>query len=142
MQSGWLHIGNIAGNAFEAARIQQRRGINSDAINPFLTHVMSHPIWEDIEVSTYIDLNDVESLLKSNPEWKSPTYYYGGDLAEALRLLAEKRGIVLQDSISFLENAMNRWRVLGRFTYRKLKALRQVMKITKIRFRINKNRCL
>ena len=105
MQSGWLHIGNIAGNAFEAARIQQRRGINSDTINPFLTHVMSHPIWEDIEVSTYIDLNDVESLLKSNPEWKLPTYYYGGDLAEALRLLAEKRGIVLQDSIGFLENS-------------------------------------
>ena len=137
MLNGWLHIGNIAGNGFEAARMQQRRGMASDVINPFLTHVMSHPIWEDIEVSIHIDLNDVESLLKSNPEWNLPSYYYGGDLEKALRLLAEKRGIVLLDSHGTLENAMNRWRAFGRFTYRKLKALRQVTKIKKVKIAQN-----
>lgn len=123
MNNGWLHIGNIAGNGFEAAKMQRQRGINSDVVNPYLTHVMSHPIWEDVEVSTFIDLNDIESLLAKNPSWVEPSYYYGGDFAVALEKLAQDKGITFEVSANFLEFALTKWREIGRNFYRKAKKI-------------------
>jgi hypothetical protein len=118
MNNGWLHIGNIAGNGFEAAQMQRQRGINSDVVNPYLTHVMSHPIWEDVEVSTYIDLNDIDSLKSLNPSWIEPTYYYGGEFASALQSLAKDKGINLESSTNLIELALMKWRHFGRIAYR------------------------
>ena len=44
-----LHIGNIANNAYNNAKIQRQRGIDADVICHDYYHVMSCPEWEDAD---------------------------------------------------------------------------------------------
>jgi glycosyltransferase involved in cell wall biosynthesis len=44
-----LHIGNIANNAYNNAKIQRRRGIEADVSCHDYYHVMGSPEWEDAE---------------------------------------------------------------------------------------------
>jgi glycosyltransferase involved in cell wall biosynthesis len=57
-----LHIGNIANNAYNNAKIQRRFGIAADVICADYYHVMSCPEWEDADFSGAI----VDSVL---PDW-------------------------------------------------------------------------
>ena len=45
-----LHIGNIANNAYNNARIQRQYGIEADVICYDYYHIMSCPEWEDVTV--------------------------------------------------------------------------------------------
>lgn len=42
-----LHIGNIANNAYNNAKIQRQRGIDADALSFDYYHIMACPEWED-----------------------------------------------------------------------------------------------
>jgi glycosyltransferase involved in cell wall biosynthesis len=137
VSSGWLHIGNIAGNGFEAASLQRKLGMQSDVINPYLTHLISHPIWTDVKVSDFIDINDLESLQKSNPNWKEPEYYYGGDFESALRKLALKNQTSLVSKAGTTEYVLKAWQLLGKSVYRFIKKLIRTFPPDEIAFSSN-----
>jgi glycosyltransferase involved in cell wall biosynthesis len=44
-----LHLGNIANNAYNNAKIQRQRGIEADVVSWDYFHVMGSPEWEDAE---------------------------------------------------------------------------------------------
>src|SRR5215510_1061414 len=44
-----LHIGNIANNAYNNAKIQRQRGIDADVLSFDYYHIMACPEWEDAE---------------------------------------------------------------------------------------------
>lgn len=50
-----LHIGNIANNAYNNARIQRRYGIEADVLCFDYYHAMATPEWEDGELTTAVD---------------------------------------------------------------------------------------
>src|SRR3954464_4995623 len=57
-----LHIGNIANNAYNNAKIQRQRGIEADVSSHDYFHVMACPEWEDAE----FDGDVVDGLF---PDW-------------------------------------------------------------------------
>jgi hypothetical protein len=123
LNSGWLHIGNIAGNGFEAARLQRGLNLESDVVNPDLRHVMSHPIWEDVYIDREIDLNNPEELLNHNPSWQIPDYYFDGSLYESLKKLANARNIPIENKIRLLDWFPIAWRRFGQKAIRFLRAI-------------------
>jgi glycosyltransferase involved in cell wall biosynthesis len=89
-----LHIGNIANNAYNNAKIQQRFGIDADVASYDYYHVMACPEWEDADFVG--DLGD-----PFFPDWWSvslagferPRWFAQGQLATCQRyLLARRRG--------------------------------------------------
>lgn len=46
-----LHIGNIANNGFNNARVQRRYGLHADVLSADYYHVMASPEWEEADVS-------------------------------------------------------------------------------------------
>lgn len=46
-----LHIGNIANNGFNNARVQRRYGLHADVLSADYYHVMATPEWEEADVS-------------------------------------------------------------------------------------------
>ena len=44
-----LHIGNIANNAYNNARIQRQRGIDAYVLSFDYYHIMATPEWEDAD---------------------------------------------------------------------------------------------
>src|SRR4051812_20095210 len=45
-----LHIGNIANNAYNIAKLQRRRGIHADVLCADYYHIMGCPEWEDADI--------------------------------------------------------------------------------------------
>ena len=58
-----LHIGNIANNAYNNAKLLRRVGIEADAISCDYRHVMAQPEWEDAEITGTVD--------EFEPDWSS-----------------------------------------------------------------------
>jgi glycosyltransferase involved in cell wall biosynthesis len=56
-----LHIGNIANNAYNNAKIQRTHGIDADVLCYDYYHIMATPEWEDAELSAQVD--------SSLPDW-------------------------------------------------------------------------
>jgi glycosyltransferase involved in cell wall biosynthesis len=86
-----LHIGNIANNAYNNARIQRQYGIDADVICHDYYHVMATPEWEDGGLTTRLDPylpNWWESNLKG---YKRPDWYVQGPLALCLDYLNARR---------------------------------------------------
>jgi glycosyltransferase involved in cell wall biosynthesis len=82
-----LHIGNIANNAYNNARIQRQYGIDADVICYDYYHVMATPEWEDGGLTTRLDPflpNWWASNLKG---FKRPEWYVQGPLALCLDYL-------------------------------------------------------
>jgi hypothetical protein len=50
-----LHIGNIANNAYNNAKIQRSYGIEADVLCYDYYHVMATPEWEDADLDTKVD---------------------------------------------------------------------------------------
>src|SRR3990172_9264317 len=70
-----LHIGNIANNAYNNAKLLNELGFDCDVICPIYYHIMGCPEWEDAEIDgdigdqfrpdwTRVDLNGFH-----RPEW-------------------------------------------------------------------------
>lgn len=70
-----LHIGNIANNAYNNAKIQRRFGIEADVMSVDCYHVMSTPEWEDGGLQGLVDDPEFPDWWATNlkgfrrPEW-------------------------------------------------------------------------
>lgn len=89
-----LHIGNIANNGYNNARIQRQHGIEADVICYDYYHVMSSPEWED--ANFHGDIGDPD-----RPDWtrvdlkgfQRPEWFAQGPLALCQDyLVARQRG--------------------------------------------------
>ena len=74
----WLHIGNIAGNAYEAAKLQNNKGMDSDVISPDIFHAMCSPIWDEVEIDTIDNLEDMDTIYSLYPDWVNPEFFFEG----------------------------------------------------------------
>ena len=86
-----LHIGNIANNGYNNAKILNAAGLNCDAIAYDYYHIMGCPEWEDADIVGEID-DDM------NPDWWSvdlggferPTWFAQGPRDVCTRYLRER----------------------------------------------------
>ena len=86
-----LHIGNIANNAYNNAKIQRRFGIDADVLSFDYYHIMACPEWEDA---------DFKGTIKNDmfPDWWSvdlrgfrrPRWFAQGPLDASVRYLIAK----------------------------------------------------
>lgn len=82
-----LHIGNIANNAYNNARIQRQYGIDADVLSYDYYHVMSTPEWEDAEFEGAIDSDSPNWWGTSLHGWKRPAWFVQGPSAVCLQYL-------------------------------------------------------
>lgn len=85
-----LHIGNIANNAYNNARIQRQYGIDADVLSYDYYHVMSTPEWEDAEFEGAIDPDSPNWWGTSLRGWKRPTWFVQGPSAVCLQYLRSR----------------------------------------------------
>ncbi|MFY8031228.1 MAG: hypothetical protein ACOVO5_05300, partial [Devosia sp.] len=88
-----LHIGNIANNAYNNAKIQRQYGIDADVICHDYYHVMATPEWEDGGLTTRLDPYLPNWWASNLKGFKRPEWYVQGPLALCLEYLdARRRG--------------------------------------------------
>lgn len=86
-----LHIGNIANNAYNNAKIQRARGIDADVLSFDYYHIMATPEWEDAPFigdpgdDYFPDWWSVELKGFRRPDW-----FVAGPLDPAIRYLLAK----------------------------------------------------
>lgn len=88
-----LHIGNIANNAYNNAKLLNEVGLDCDVICYDYYHIMGCPEWEDANC-------DTEKIDHQKPAWYSvdlggfsrPTWFAQGPLVKCLDYLIAKRG--------------------------------------------------
>lgn len=73
-----LHIGNIANNAYNNARIQRQYGIEADVICYDYYHVMATPEWEDGNLTTKVDPNLPNWWQTNLGGFRRPSWYVQG----------------------------------------------------------------
>ena len=86
-----LHIGNIANNAYNNARIQREYGIEADVLSYDYYHVMGTPEWEDEEFSDSINDMYPNWWETSLGGWKRPKWFAQGPKANACLYLLAKQ---------------------------------------------------
>ena len=113
-----LHIGNIANNAYNNAKLFNEHGFDCDVICPNYYHIMGCPEWEDAEIDgdigdqfrpdwTRVDLNGFH-----RPEW-----FVQGPIHLCIKYLYHKRTGNLDKSNKIWEtlSVINRTREVGIF---------------------------
>jgi glycosyltransferase involved in cell wall biosynthesis len=85
-----LHIGNIANNAYNNARIQRQYGIEADVLCYDYYHIMATPEWEDAEFEGEVDANSPNWWGTSLRGWKRPEWFVQGPAAVCLQYLRAK----------------------------------------------------
>ena len=89
-----LHIGNVANNAYNNAKIQRQRGIEADVISAGYYHIMGSPEWEDADFAGdfgdphFPDWRAVDLRGFSRPRW----FAQGGAAACRRYLIAFRQG--------------------------------------------------
>lgn len=97
-----LHIGNIANNAFNNARIQRDHGIEADVLCIDNYHIMATPEWEEAHFET----PPADAFF---PDWwsvnlhgyKRPRWFASAPLPDACRYLEARAGGISADSERF-----------------------------------------
>lgn len=82
-----LHVGNIANNAYNNARIQRQAGIEADVISYDYHHVMSTPEWEDAAFAGEVDSDYPNWWATSLKGWNRPAWFVQGPVASCLQYL-------------------------------------------------------
>jgi glycosyltransferase involved in cell wall biosynthesis len=82
-----LHIGNIANNAYNNARIQRQYGIEADVLSYDYYHVMSTPEWEDATFQGEVDPDCPNWWGTSLRGWRRPDWFVQGPVAGCLQYL-------------------------------------------------------
>lgn len=82
-----LHIGNIANNAYNNARIQRQYGIEAEVLSYNYHHVMSCPEWEDAEFTGEVDPDAPNWWATSLKGWKRPDWFVQGPTESCLQYL-------------------------------------------------------
>jgi hypothetical protein len=111
-----LHIGNIANNAYNNARIQRRYGIDADVISYDYYHVMSTPEWEDSAFDGEVDSDCPDWWGTSLGGWRRPFWFAQGPAAACLQYL-RARNLRLDASQRLLWRSLE-GRCLGEVRYR------------------------
>jgi hypothetical protein len=87
-----LHIGNIANNAYNNAKIMNEAGINSDVLCYDYYHIMSNPEWEDADFSKFPSDDFFPNWTKSKIEnFDRPKWFVQGPLKICLAYLDAKK---------------------------------------------------
>jgi glycosyltransferase involved in cell wall biosynthesis len=87
-----LHIGNIANNAYNNAKLQRRVGIHADVLCYNYFHIMGCPEWEDADF-------DAPIANQFHPEWhkidlhgfERPEWFVQGDIASCVAYLVARQ---------------------------------------------------
>lgn len=85
-----LHVGNIANNAYNNARIQRQYGIEADVLSYDEYHIMATPEWEDAEFEGEVDANSPNWWGTTLGGWKRPEWFVQGPAAVCLQYLRAK----------------------------------------------------
>lgn len=126
-----LHIGNIANNAYNNAKIQRARGIEADVLCFDYYHVMACPEWEDADFAG--DVGD-----PNLPDWwavelrgfRRPRWFVQGPLDASVRyLLARTAGRKRNADRLWQLLEMERWLLCRRSRWRDL-VLAAVVKLS------------
>lgn len=111
-----LHIGNIANNAYNNARIQRKFGIQSDVICYDYYHVMSCPEWEDGSFTGTAEGNFPDWFATSLAGWSRPDWFVQGPVDLCLQYLrADRLGMRLTSRLMKTYLQANYWRILDDF---------------------------
>lgn len=105
-----LHIGNIANNAYNNAKIQRQRGIEADVSSHDYFHVMACPEWEDAEFEGDV----VDAFF---PDWwnvdtngfRRPTWFAQGNARTCQRYFAARRREGLRAKLLGKMLTVERW---------------------------------
>jgi glycosyltransferase involved in cell wall biosynthesis len=88
-----LHIGNVANNAYNNAKIQRRHGIDADVACYEYFHVMGSPEWEDAEFEGAVDADRPDWWSVDLHGFRRPAWFAQGRVRSCQRyLLALRRG--------------------------------------------------
>ena len=86
-----LHIGNIANNAYNNAKIQRMFGIEADVVCHDYYHIMGCPEWEDAEISGDIGDAFYPNWWTANlNNWQRPEWFVQGPRQECLEYLRSR----------------------------------------------------
>ena len=87
-----LHIGNIANNAYNNAKIMNEAGISSDVLCYDYYHIMSNPEWEDADFSKFPSDDFFPNWTKSKiKNFDRPKWFVQGPLKLCLNYLDAKK---------------------------------------------------
>ena len=96
-----LHIGNIANNAYNNARIQRQCGVDADVLCHDYYHIMATPEWEDGALTTKVDPNLPNWWASNLNGFCRPDWYVQGPQALCLDYFdAYRRGQKLRQWIT------------------------------------------
>lgn len=89
-----LHVGNIANNAYQNAKIQRARGIEADVLSFGYYHIMGCPEWEDAEFKGVHgdDMMPDWWGVRFTKPFKRPRWFAQGSLDLCIRMLMASRG--------------------------------------------------
>jgi len=83
-----LHIGNIANNAYNNAKIQRQRGIDADVLCNDYYHIMACPEWEDGTFKRSIENDNFPDWWRAGLQnYKRPDWFAQGPLDASIRYL-------------------------------------------------------
>src|SRR5436190_812786 len=82
-----LHIGNIANNAYNNAKIQRSYGIEADVLCYDYYHVMGTPEWEDGDLTTPVDPQFPDWWATNLGGFKRPQWFVQGPAAVCIKYL-------------------------------------------------------
>ncbi len=85
-----LHIGNIANNAYNNAKIQRSLGIEADVLCYDYYHIMGTPEWEDTDIKGSLDNFHPDWWAVDLGNWQRPDWFVQGPLLDCLDYLRAK----------------------------------------------------
>jgi glycosyltransferase involved in cell wall biosynthesis len=85
-----LHVGNIANNAYNNAKIQRERGIEADVLCYDYYHIMGTPEWEDADIKGSVDNFHPDWWAVDLGDWQRPDWFVQGPLLDCLDYLRTK----------------------------------------------------
>lgn len=111
-----LHIGNIANNAYNNAKIQRQYGIEADVICYDYYHIMSCPEWEDSTFTGEVGGNFPDWFATSLKGWSRPEWFVQGPADLCLQYL-RARHLNMAWTKRLLQRYLevNYWRILDDF---------------------------
>lgn len=125
-----LHIGNIANNAYNNAKIQRRFGIEADVLSFDYYHIMACPEWEDADFAG--EVGD-----PMYPDWwavdlkgfERPRWFAQGPFDASLRYLLAKSGSPARAGAAWRWLQFERW-MLCRATWQRRAVRIAIMALT------------
>jgi hypothetical protein len=86
-----LHIGNIANNGYNNAKIQRNHGIEADVIAYDYYHIMGTPEWEDAEIKGSVGDSFYPDWWAADlGNWQRPTWFVQGPILDCIAYLRAK----------------------------------------------------